>query len=82
MGRGYDGSWHYVAKNYARPVAVISRQGLTKYNTPNDRRLNPEKHHDDMGAWWWIDNEADLLSHTKRKSVEYEERLKQYYGND
>ena len=78
----YDGIWHYVAKNFARPLAVISGEGVTKYHTPNALRLNPEKHYDDMGVWWWIDNEAELLSHTKRKSVEYEEGLQQYYGND
>ena len=78
----YDGIWHYVAKNFARPLAVISGEGVTKYHTPNALRLNPESHYDDRNAWWWLDHMGDLLGHTKNKSVDYENRMKQYYGND
>ena len=78
----YDGIWHYVAKNFARPLAVISGEGVTKYHTPNALRLNPETHYDDRNVWWWLDNVGDLLGHTKNKAVDYENRMKQYYGND
>ncbi|WJE88016.1 hypothetical protein YFHUAIHA_CDS0143 [Phage C48C1] len=78
----YDGIWHYVAKNFARPLAVISGEGVTKYHTPNALRLNPESHYDDKNVWWWLDNVSDLLGHTKNKAVDYENRMKQYYGND
>lgn len=78
----YDGIWHYVAKNFARPLAVISGEGVTKYHTPNALRLNPETHYDDRNVWWWIEHTSDLLGHTKNKAVDYENRMKQYYGND
>ena len=78
----YDGIWHYVAKNFARPLAVISGEGVTKYHTPNALRLNPESHYDDRNVWWWIEHTSDLLGHTKNKAVDYENRMKQYYGND
>lgn len=78
----YDGIWHYVAKNFARPLAVISGEGVTKYHTPNALRLNPESHYDDKNVWWWLDNVSDLLGHTKNKAVDYENRMNQYYGND
>ena len=78
----YDGIWHYVAKNFARPLAVISAEGVTKYHTPNALRLNPEAHYDDRNVWWWIEHTSDLLGHTKNKAVDYENRMKQYYGND
>lgn len=78
----YDGIWHYVAKNFARPLAVISGEGVTKYHTSNALRLNPELPREEMGAWWWIEHIEDLLDQTKRKSVDYEDRMKTYYGND
>jgi hypothetical protein len=78
----YDGIWHYVAKNFARPLAVISGEGVTKYHTSNALRLNPELPREEMGAWWWIEHIEDLLEQTKRKSVDYEDRMKTYYGND
>ena len=78
----YDGIWHYVAKNFTRPLAVISGEGVTKYHTPNALRLNPETHYDDRNVWWWLEHTGDLLGHTKNKAVDYENRMKQYYGND
>jgi hypothetical protein len=78
----YDGIWHYVAKNFARPMGVISGEGVTKYHTPNALRMNPELSREDKGVWWWIEHTSDLLSHTKKKSVAYENELRQYYGND
>lgn len=78
----YDGIWHYVAKNFARPLAVISGEGVTKYHTPNALRLNPETHYDDRNVWWWLEHTGDLLGHTKNKAVDYENRMKQCYGND
>lgn len=78
----YDGIWHYAAKNFARPLAVISGEGVTKYHTPNALRLNPETHYDERNVWWWLEHTGDLLGHTKNKAVDYENRMKQYYGND
>jgi len=78
----YDGIWHYVAKNFARPLAVISGEGVTKYHTSNALRLNPELPREERGVWWWIEHIEDLLEQTKRKSVDYEDRMKTYYGND
>lgn len=78
----YDGIWHYIAKNFARPLAVVSGEGITKYHTPNALRLNPETPFNDRNVWWWLENTGSLLGHAKNKSVDYENRMKQYYGND
>ena len=80
----YDGIWHYVAKNFARPMAVVSGEGVTKYHTPNALRISPDRNtvNDGRHAWWWLDNRKQLFSITKRKSVDYEQRMKKYYGND
>jgi len=78
----YDGIWHYVAKNFATPMAVISDEGVTKYHTPNALRLSPTKGWRDKNVWWWMDHMEDLFNHTKLKAVDYENKMRQYYGND
>jgi len=78
----YDGIWHYIAKNFARPMAVVSGEGVTKYHTPNALRMNPTVSYAEKNPWWWLSNMGDLLGHTKDKAVDYENRMRQYYGND
>lgn len=78
----YDGIWHYVAKNFARPMAVISGEGVTKYHTPNALRINPSVDYNEQNPWWWLDNLGDLLGHAKDKAVDYELRMSYFYGND
>lgn len=31
----YDGMWHYVAKNFLKPMIVFSENDVTKFHTPN-----------------------------------------------
>lgn len=31
----YDGMWHYIARNLGKPMFIPSKEGITKYNTPN-----------------------------------------------
>lgn len=78
----YDGIWHYVAKNFARPLAVVSGEGVTKYHTPNALRLNPTTEWEDRNVWWWLEHTPELLGHTKFKSNLYAEEMSKYYGND
>lgn len=79
----YDGIWHYVAKNFARPLAVTSGEGVTKYHTPNALRMHPQlEPHEMHSPWWWINNMGTLLGETKKRAVDYETRLSKYYGND
>lgn len=37
---GYDGMWHYVAKNYWKPMLILSRSAVTKYHTKHAIPLN------------------------------------------
>lgn len=78
----YDGIWHYLAKNFARPLGVVSSEGVTKYHTPNALRLHSQHEYKDKNVWWWLDNIDMLLGHTKAKSVKYEKGFDKYYGND
>jgi len=36
----YDGLWHYVAKNFHKPLIVISRSGITRTHTPEALTLD------------------------------------------
>lgn len=77
----YDGMWHYVAKNFARPTAVISSEGITKYHTPNAIRCSPDEK-DKNNIWGWMDMFPELLGHSKFKAVKYEEEMRERYGNE
>ena len=40
----YDGMWHFIARNFAKPMFVPSWEGITNYNTPNAvKRKNREE---------------------------------------
>jgi len=36
----YDGMWHYIAKNFWKPLIVVSRSAITKFNTPHALMLD------------------------------------------
>lgn len=77
----YDGMWHYVAKNFARPTVVISPEGVTLYHTPNAIRCHPLDTYD-LNIWWWMDHFSDLLGHSKQKALKYEQDMRIRYGNE
>ena len=71
----YDGMWHYVAKNFAKPMMVISKEGVTKYHTPHAVRVNPD--FDGVhNIWWWMSNMQLAMGHPKKKAIAYEEQMK------
>lgn len=71
----YDGMWHYIAKNFAKPLAVISKEGVTKYHTEHAIRVCPDDSHP-TNIWYWMDNVPDLLGRSKKKAVDWENKLK------
>jgi hypothetical protein len=71
----YDGMWHYVAKNFARPMMVISKEGVTKYHTDYAVRVNPD-YDGETNIWWWMDNLNQALGHTKKKAMAFETKMK------
>lgn len=74
----YDGMWHYVAKNFAKPLAVISAEGITKYHTSHAVRISPLDD-DKNNIRNWMGNIPDLLGHPKKKAVKYENRMSYIY---
>ena len=68
----YDGMWHYIARNFHKPIMVASKEGVTKYHTPQCYRI-----HKDM-----YPNEENLslcLGFSKKQAVDYEEKCRQFY---
>lgn len=49
----YDGMWHYIAKNFFKPMIVTSRSPITKYHTPH------------AVMWHDLDNDKNLIFHLK-----------------
>ena len=39
----YDGMWHYIAKNYYKPMIVASRSAITKLHTPHALMLHDQE---------------------------------------
>ena len=74
----YDGMWHYIAKNFAKPLAVISGEKVTKYHTPHALRISPLEE-SDLNIRFWMGNIPELLGHPKKKSQKYMEKMKFIY---
>jgi hypothetical protein len=74
----YDGMWHYIARNFAIPMVVLSSEGITSYHTPHCIKTNKKKDNP-RNIYYWMSNFADMLGKSKRKAVEYERKLRQFY---
>ena len=74
----YDGMWHYIAKNFAKPLAVISSEGVTKYHTPHAIRISPMED-DEINYRDWMGDIPELLGKPKRKSLQYFDQMKYIY---
>lgn len=74
----YDGMWHYLGANFAKPMIVVSKEGVTKYHTPHCVRVCPDTQEEE-NIWWWLDRPETLFGHPKKKAVEYERSLRHIY---
>lgn len=45
----YDGMWHYIAKNFYKPMFIASIDKITKYHTRHARKLGPDKFYSTIG---------------------------------
>lgn len=75
----YDGMWHYVGRNFCKPMIVISNEGISKYHTPNAIVSSPI-YDDENNIFWWVNNIREMLGHSKRKSNDYyKKRCEKFY---
>ena len=71
----YDGMWHYMAKNYCKPMVVISDEGVTKYHTNYAIRAshNPNIRN---SIWNWVNDPEKLLRHSSKKAKNFREKIR------
>lgn len=86
----YDGMWHYIARNFGKPMFVPSWEGITKYNTPNaiqrphlnikDYELDnlKEKSRSEVLNWFSGDFKPSM-DEMKIKSKDYLRKIKKYH---
>ena len=74
----YDGMWHYIAKNFATPLVVVSEEAITKYHTKYALRAshNPEKK---GNIFHLVQNFEETLSIVRERSTQYYDGMKYIY---
>ena len=74
----YDGMWHLIARNFAKPMLIPSWEGVTAYNTPQAVKLrNRESFLEFIGDG--NEHFTRGLTHMKRKARGYEKIIKKFY---
>jgi len=74
----YDGMWHYIVRNFGKPLFIPSWEGITSYNTPQVIR-KPNRH---QTMEFFADGGEGFtpnLTEMKVKAKEYIDLLKQRY---
>ncbi len=73
----YDGMWHYIARNFHKPMIVISEEGITTYHTPNAVKIshNPEKQNSIKRFW---SDMGGILGEAKQKSIFHRDKIGRY----
>ena len=74
----YDGMWHYIARNFCTPMIVVSPEKITKYHTPHCIVASPFEN-EDKNIFWWVDNMAEMLGHSKKKAKKFEDKMRKFY---
>ena len=74
----YDGMWHYMARNYHKPTVVVSPEGISKYHTPNAIVASPFRE-EENNIFWWMNNLETMLGHSKKKAIEYKDKMSKFY---
>ena len=90
----YDGMWHYIARNFGKPMFVPSWEGVTRYNTPQaitrplinikdypNAELAISQGRTEVKEYFGNGNDdfTPNLTEMKSKAREYLHRLKKYY---
>ena len=74
----YDGMWHFIARNFGKPMFIPSWEGITDYNTPNaTRRISQNKTMD-----FFNNNLPKNINDMRSKAFRYERMIKSKYHED
>ena len=71
----YDGMWHYMAKNYCKPMLVISDEGVSKYHTEYAIKASHDPNVRNS-IWYWINNPETMLRHSEKKAKAFREKIR------
>ena len=92
----YDGMWHYIARNFAKPMYIPSWEGVTSYNTPNTIQLENgyNQYPDFLTAQPYAQQEVKdffgtggedfvpNLNRMKNKAHEHMKRIERFWNED
>jgi hypothetical protein len=74
----YDGMWHFIARNFSKPLFIPSWEGITKWNTPQAAT----RHNRDRVMEFFADGNEDFLpslQEMKWKADRYKEFISNYH---
>jgi len=75
----YDGMWHYIARNFFKPMIVMSDQGVTTYHTPQAQKLSPNKDDKRKNIYEMKKNMNEFLGLPKKRAVEFQKAMQWIY---
>lgn len=74
----YDGMWHYIGKNYAKPMIVISNEGITTYHTGHALKASPDIN-DKNNIFELLEDIPNMLGKSKKLAVKYEQSSRRFW---
>ena len=71
----YEGMWHFIARNFAKPIVIQSGEKVTEQNTPQVKRLPTREEYIK-----WLDRHmrTNITGLQNRARVYYEQLIKYY----
>lgn len=86
----YDGMWHYIVRNFGKPMFVTSWEGITRYNTPQAVMVKKDDNFPkDLESQiivskkfikdWFSGDFKPSMDEMKIKSKKYLRRIKKYH---
>ena len=70
----YDGMWHYIAKNYAKPMILFSSEGISNYHTRHALKISPiEKGHKTIN--YHLSDIGNMIGESKHRAIEWERKF-------
>ena len=71
----YEGMWHFIARNFAKPIVIQSGENVTEQNTPQVKRLSTRE---EYIKWLNRHMRTNITGLQNRARVYYEQLIKYY----
>jgi hypothetical protein len=66
--------WHYIARNFCKPMVVVSPEGITTYHTPQALKVSPFADMEN-NIFKLSSNISDFLGKPKQAALRYERHM-------